>query len=79
MLPWALTFFVIAIIAALLGARGVAGLSAEIGYFLVVIALIFVLISLFTGRSPAIQNHTGMRAAPIAGVGSASHESAPQP
>jgi uncharacterized membrane protein YtjA (UPF0391 family) len=53
MLSWALTFFVIALIAAVLGFRGVAGLSAEIGYMLAVLALIFVVIALFVGHSPA--------------------------
>jgi len=51
MLSWAVTFFVIALIAAVLGFRGVAGLSAEIGYVLVVVALIFLAIAFFTGRS----------------------------
>jgi uncharacterized membrane protein YtjA (UPF0391 family) len=51
MLSWALTFFVIALIAAVLGFRGVAGLSAEIGYMLAVLALIFVVIALFVGHS----------------------------
>ena len=51
MLSWALTFFVVALIAAVLGLRGVAGLSAEIGYVLVVVALVFVAIAFFTGRS----------------------------
>lgn len=54
MLNWALIFFVIALIAAVLGQRGVAGLSAEIGYFLVVVALIFVVIAFLTGRTPAV-------------------------
>jgi len=53
MLSWALTFFVIALIAAVLGFRGVAGLSAEIGYMLAVLALIFVVIALFVGHSVA--------------------------
>jgi uncharacterized membrane protein YtjA (UPF0391 family) len=54
MLHWALIFFVIALIAAVLGQRGVAGLSAEIGYLLVVVALIFVVIAFLTGRAPAV-------------------------
>jgi uncharacterized membrane protein YtjA (UPF0391 family) len=52
MLYYAIVFFVIALIAAVLGMRGVAGLSVEIGYFLVVIAVIFVVIALLTGRTP---------------------------
>jgi uncharacterized membrane protein YtjA (UPF0391 family) len=52
MLHWALTFFVIALIAAVLGFRGVAGLSAEMGYVFVVVAIIFLAIGLLTGRAP---------------------------
>ena len=51
MLSWAITFFVVALIAAVLGFRGIAGMSAEIGYVLVVVALIFVAIAFFTGRA----------------------------
>jgi uncharacterized membrane protein YtjA (UPF0391 family) len=52
MLHWALIFFVIALVAAVLGFRGVAGLSAEIGYVFVVVAVIFLVIALVTGRGP---------------------------
>ena len=54
MLHWALTFFVIALIAAVLGFRGVAGLSAEMGYVFVVVAIIFLAIGLLTGRAPTV-------------------------
>jgi uncharacterized membrane protein YtjA (UPF0391 family) len=54
MLHWALTFFVIALIAAVLGFRGVAGLSAEMGYVFVVVAIIFLAIGLLTGRAPVV-------------------------
>ncbi len=54
MLQWALIFFVVAIIAAVLGQRGAAGLSAEIGYLLVVVAVVFVLVAFLTGRSPTV-------------------------
>jgi uncharacterized membrane protein YtjA (UPF0391 family) len=52
MLHWALVFFVIALIAALLGFRGVAGLSAEFGWIFVVVAVIFLAVGLLTGRTP---------------------------
>ena len=52
MIHWALVFFVIALIAAALGLRGVAGMSAQIGYFFVVLAVVFLLIAVFTGRTP---------------------------
>ncbi|HZP42396.1 MAG TPA: DUF1328 domain-containing protein [Candidatus Binatia bacterium] len=50
MLSWALTFFVIALIAALLGFGNVAGLSAEFGWIFVVIAVIFLIVGLLSGR-----------------------------
>jgi uncharacterized membrane protein YtjA (UPF0391 family) len=54
MLHWALTFFVIALIAAVLGFRGVAGLSAEMGYVFIVVAVLFLAIGLLTGRTPPV-------------------------
>lgn len=53
MLHYAVLFFIIALVAALLGMRGVAGLSAEIGYVLVVVAVIFLVVAFLTGRGPA--------------------------
>jgi uncharacterized membrane protein YtjA (UPF0391 family) len=52
MLSWALTFFVIALVAALLGFSGVAGMSAQIGWIFVVVALIFLVVGVFAGRRP---------------------------
>lgn len=52
MLSWALTFFVVALVAALLGFRGVAGMSAEIGWLFAVLAVIFLLVGLVAGRRP---------------------------
>ena len=52
MLHWALIFFVIALIAAALGQGGVAGLSAEIGYLLVGVAVIFLVVAMISGRGP---------------------------
>src|SRR5262249_56248683 len=52
MLHWALVFFVIALVAALLGFRGVAGLSAEFGWVFVVLAVIFLAVGLLSGRTP---------------------------
>lgn len=49
MLSWALIFFVIALIAAVLGFRGVAGLSAEIGWLFAVLAVILLIVALLTG------------------------------
>jgi uncharacterized membrane protein YtjA (UPF0391 family) len=52
MLHYAVLFFIVALVAALLGMRGVAGLSAEIGYVLVVVAVIFLVVAFLTGRGP---------------------------
>jgi len=52
MLHYALIFFVVALVAAVLGFRGVAGLSANIGYTLLVVAVIFIVIALVAGRAP---------------------------
>ena len=52
MLTYALMFFVVALVAALLGVQGVAGLSAEIGYVLVSVAVIFLLVAFLSGRAP---------------------------
>jgi uncharacterized membrane protein YtjA (UPF0391 family) len=54
MLSWAVTFFVIALIAAVLGFRGVAGLSANIGYLFAVIAVVFLVVAMVTGRGPVV-------------------------
>jgi len=54
MLHWALVFFVIALIAALLGFRGVAGMSAEFGWVFVVLAVIFLAMGLLSGLTPPL-------------------------
>jgi uncharacterized membrane protein YtjA (UPF0391 family) len=54
MLHYALIFFVVALIAAALGMRGVAGLSAEIGYLLVFVSLVFVVIAFLANRAPSL-------------------------
>jgi len=51
MLHWALVFFVIALVASLLGFGGVAGLSYQIGYVCAVLAAIFLVVWLVTGRT----------------------------
>jgi uncharacterized membrane protein YtjA (UPF0391 family) len=49
MLGWALTFLVIALIAAVLGFGGIAGLSIEIAKIIFFVALILFLISAVVG------------------------------
>jgi uncharacterized membrane protein YtjA (UPF0391 family) len=52
MLSWAITFFVIAIIAAVLGFSGVAGTAANIAYILAVLGIILAIVFLVMGRRP---------------------------
>jgi uncharacterized membrane protein YtjA (UPF0391 family) len=54
MLQWAVIFFVIALIAAVLGQRGVAGLSAQIGYLFVGVAVVFLVVAMLVGHGPAV-------------------------
>lgn len=51
MLNYAVTFFVIALVASVLGFGGVAGLSAQIGWFFAMIAVVFLVVALVSGRS----------------------------
>jgi len=48
MLNIALTFFVIALVAALLGFGGVAGMSADIGWLFAVLAVVILIVGLFS-------------------------------
>jgi uncharacterized membrane protein YtjA (UPF0391 family) len=56
MLGWALTFLVVALIAAVLGFGGIAGFAVEIAKIIFFVAIILFVISalfgLFRGRSP---------------------------
>ena len=58
MLGWALTFLVIALIAAVLGFGGIAGFAVEIAKIIFFVAIILFLISavvgLVRGRSPTV-------------------------
>jgi uncharacterized membrane protein YtjA (UPF0391 family) len=58
MLGWALTFLVIALIAAVLGFGGIAGFAVEIAKIIFFVAIILFVISavfaLIRGRSPTI-------------------------
>ena len=51
MLKWALVFLVVGIIAAVLGAGGVAGMSMNIAWIIFVIAIILAVIGFVTGRT----------------------------
>jgi len=50
MLRWAITFFIIAIVAAALGFGGLSGTAADIAKFLVLVFLVLFVISLVVGR-----------------------------
>jgi uncharacterized membrane protein YtjA (UPF0391 family) len=50
MLHYAVIFFVIALIASVLGFGGVAGLSAQIGWIFAVIAVILLAVAVLGGR-----------------------------
>ena len=58
MLSWALTFLVIALIAAVLGFGGIAGLSMEIAKIIFFVAILLfaiaAIVGLFRGRSPTV-------------------------
>lgn len=54
MLSWALTFLIVALIAAALGFTGIAGTSAWIAQTLFVVFLVLFLISLLLGRRPPV-------------------------
>ena len=54
MLHWALVFFVVALVAALLGFRGVAGLSAQFGYLFAILAVIMLVVYFVAGRGPVV-------------------------
>jgi len=54
MLHYAVVFFVIALFAAILGFRGVAGLSAEIGWVFAIVAVVFLVVALLSGTGPTL-------------------------
>ena len=50
MLHYAVVFFVIALIAAVLGLNGVAGMSAQIGWLFAVLAVVLPAVAMISGR-----------------------------
>jgi uncharacterized membrane protein YtjA (UPF0391 family) len=50
MFNYAVTFFVLAIIASVLGFGGVAGLSAQVGWFFAVVGVALLVLAVVTGR-----------------------------
>ena len=54
MISWAVTFFVIALIAAVLGFSGIAGTAVSIAWTLAVIGIILALVFMLMGRRPPV-------------------------
>ena len=54
MISWAVTFFVIALIAAVLGFSGIAGTAVNLAWICAVIGIIFAVVFGVMGRSPRI-------------------------
>ena len=50
MLYWAAVFLIIAIVAAILGLGGIAGISQQIAWILFVVGIIFALVTFVMGR-----------------------------
>ena len=51
MLRWALIFFVVALVAAVLGFGGIAGMSMNIAWILIVVFLVLAVVMVIAGRS----------------------------
>ena len=54
MISWAITFFVIAIIAAVLGFSGIAGTAVNIAWMLAVLGVILAVVFMVMGRRPPV-------------------------
>jgi len=54
MLSWAVTFFIIALIAAVFGFSGIAGTAVNIAWILAVIGIILALVFMVMGRRPPV-------------------------
>lgn len=54
MLSWAVTFFIIALIAAFLGFSGIAGTAANIAWILAAIGIVLAIVFFVSGRRPPV-------------------------
>ncbi len=54
MIGWAITFLVVALIAAVLGFSGIAGMAANIAWILFVVGLILAVVFFIAGRRPPV-------------------------
>jgi len=54
MFSWAITFLIIALIAAILGFTGIAGTAINIAWMLAVVGIILALVFMVMGRRPPV-------------------------
>jgi uncharacterized membrane protein YtjA (UPF0391 family) len=54
MIGWAVTFFIVALIAAVLGFTGIAGAAVDIAWILAVIGIVLAIIFMVIGRRPPV-------------------------
>jgi len=54
MFSWALTFFIIALIAAVLGFTGIAGAATNIAWILFVVGVVLAIVFMIAGRRPRV-------------------------
>lgn len=54
MIGWAVTFLIIALIAAVLGFSGIAGTAVNIAWILFVVGLVLAVVFFLTGRRPPV-------------------------
>lgn len=54
MIGWAVTFFIVALIAAVLGFTGIAGAAVDIAWILVVIGIVLAIVFMVIGRRPPV-------------------------
>ena len=54
MFSWAITFFIIALVAAVFGFSGIAGAATNIAWILAVIGIILAIVFMVSGRRPPV-------------------------
>lgn len=54
MISWAVTFLIIALVAAVLGFSGIAGTAVNIAWILAIVGIVFALVFGVLGRSPRV-------------------------
>ena len=54
MISWAVTFFVIALIAAVLGFSGIAGAAGNLAWICAVVGIVLALVFMVMGRRPPV-------------------------